>query len=311
MKNYFRIVVLLASTIAFQAPFLQVNAQSDEIGMTESQQETLIGFGELLEFIPVFELLEEAVEILEGLVSQAWDTISPIVTIVTDTIGDVISAISSMDAFQTVLDGLESTLDALESTVSGLEAIVDGIESAIPWMALNEDDAELSNIGDFETVSDLPDEPNGGFEAGEFDDIIVVLPQVDDAGNPSNLMVLTNPNASLTGAAASLYSESSTGNPWGDIWVNPTIVDPVFQGDIHGLEASDIGLGQINNTSDLDKPISTALEEALNSKIQITTVAPESNTSPCSVGQVFTDEDYFYVCVAPNAWSRTNLEGSW
>ncbi len=311
MKNYFRIVVLLASTIAFQAPCLQVNAQSDEIGMTESQQETLVGFGELLDFIPLFELLEDAVEILEGLVSQAWDTISPIVTVVTDTVGDVISAISSMDAFQVVLDGLESTLSALSTTVSALEGIVDAIESAIPWMALNEDDAELSDIGDFETVSDLPDEPNGGFEAGEFDDLIVVLPQVDDAGNPSNLMVLTNPNASLTGAAASFYSESSTGNPWGDIWVNPTIIDPVFQGNIHGLEASDIGLGQINNTSDLDKPISTALEEALNSKIQITIVAPESNTSPCAVGQVFTDEDYFYVCVAPNAWSRTNLEGSW
>lgn len=40
---------------------------------------------------------------------------------------------------------------------------------------------------------------------------------------------------------------------------------------------SDIGLGNVDNTSDLDKPISTATQEALNTKVNVTTSVLKSD----------------------------------
>lgn len=304
MKYYFRLLILLSSIAAFQASSNHVHAQSDDFGLSQNEQDILIGFGDLIDFTAIWDALESAVDALSVVVNNAWNTISPMVNTVGDAITNIGNAISATSGFQ-------ATVDALSSTVSGLQDIVDGIENAVPWMALDEDDAELSNIEAFETVTDLPDELIGGIEEGALDNMTLILPQVDDNGNPTNLIVLTNPEASLTETAASLYSESSTGNPWGDVWVNPTIIDPVFEGNVNGLDASAFGLGLVNNTSDLDKPISVPLEEALSSKIQISAAIPQSNISPCTVGEVASDDSYFYVCVAPNTWSRTNFDDSW
>lgn len=47
----------------------------------------------------------------------------------------------------------------------------------------------------------------------------------------------------------------------------------------HSVTASQIGLGNVNNTSDLDKPISTATQSALNNKADISILAPVATSN--------------------------------
>ncbi len=63
---------------------------------------------------------------------------------------------------------------------------------------------------------------------------------------------------------------------------------PTFTGTISGITASMVGLGDVDNTSDLDKPVSTAVQSALDDKLDISsassTYAPLS--SPTFTGTV-------------------------
>lgn len=56
-------VAALALLCAWSNP---AQAQSDDFGLTESEVEIMTGFGELIEFIPEFELLETAMAVLQG-----------------------------------------------------------------------------------------------------------------------------------------------------------------------------------------------------------------------------------------------------
>jgi len=58
---------------------------------------------------------------------------------------------------------------------------------------------------------------------------------------------------------------------------SPAYVSPVSVKAILGLTASDVGLGNVNNTSDLNKPISTATQSALNGKLSGTIVTTLGN----------------------------------
>jgi hypothetical protein len=52
--------------------------------------------------------------------------------------------------------------------------------------------------------------------------------------------------------------------------------NPTFTGTVAGVTADSIGLGQVNNTSDLNKPVSIATQNALN------TVVANTNTTLAS-----------------------------
>ena len=51
------------------------------------------------------------------------------------------------------------------------------------------------------------------------------------------------------------------------------VANPTFTGNINGVTASMIGLGNVDNTSDLAKPISTATQSALNLKAPLASPA--------------------------------------
>ena len=52
-----------------------------------------------------------------------------------------------------------------------------------------------------------------------------------------------------------------------------TLASPTFTGIVKGIDASMVGLGNVNNTSDINKPISTAQQTALNLKANIASPA--------------------------------------
>jgi hypothetical protein len=47
------------------------------------------------------------------------------------------------------------------------------------------------------------------------------------------------------------------------------LVSPTFTGDVSGITKTMVGLGNVNNTSDLNKPVSTATQTALNLKANL------------------------------------------
>ena len=297
------IIVLFTALLSFQfSPNLHAQS-SDDFGMDENTEAVLVGFGDLLDFTVLWEALEVVVDTMKSLIDTVWAVIEPFVASVGTAITDVLSAITSMGVFQALLDGLQAAMTLLEDVVDAIQVTVDALESLNPFMALNEIDDEMSIISSDDGFVEWTDEILG--------DLTILMPEFDDNGNPTNVTILTNPGATLSETANSVYSESASGNPWGDLWINPTIIDPIFQGVVTGFSPVDLGLGEVNNTSDLNKPISLALQQELNAKIQIADLMPENNDSPCAMGEVFSDQNYFYICVAPNTWKRTNLDASW
>ena len=62
----------------------------------------------------------------------------------------------------------------------------------------------------------------------------------------------------------------------------------------------------VDNTSDADKPVSTATQTALNAKATLV-AAPALASSSGTAGQIAYDTSYFYVCVSANVWRRVAI----
>lgn len=97
-----------------------------------------------------------------------------------------------------------------------------------------------------------------------------------------------------------------------------------------GLTKADVGLGNVDNTSDLAKPISTdtaaalaavvdmiadkadqddllALSSAVDGKMAEWVSPPLSETDTGAAGSLSVDADYLYICTATDTWRRIAL----
>lgn len=320
----------------------RLQAQSDDFGLSESETATLVAFGDLLDFIDVFEPLQgivngfqstvtgltgqttEMITNVAGLTSEVENVLGPAVSgltsqvesTVNDITGNVASQVSGLagdvggavgtvtntlqpavNAVETTVNGLVSTVNSLTSTVSALESAVDGLNSLNPFgMILAEVDGVqvmLNSEGDVVPVT-------------------VIVPTIDAVGLAQPITLVTNPTVweGENWPVVEGY-ETTPGNDWGKLWINPTLHNPNFLGNIHGLNPSHLGLGEVDNTSDLNKPISLAAQAALDSKVNIGEGAPVASDAPCSAGEVVMTEDYLFVCVSENNWRRTAVETDW
>lgn len=92
------------------------------------------------------------------------------------------------------------------------------------------------------------------------------------------------------------------------------------------LVKGDVGLGNVDNTSDVNKPVSTAQQTALDLKAPIaspsftgtaktegdtfgidTAKTPASASDTGTTGQIAWDADYLYVCTATDTWKRVAI----
>jgi len=114
-----------------------------------------------------------------------------------------------------------------------------------------------------------------------------------DVSMNSNLNVYGNTilgNLNITGNAvfSKIYSNTFYENGISISSKYAPIASPSFTGTVSGITSAMVGLGNVNNTSDLDKPISTAVQSALNNYV--------SSISPAFTGTP----------TAPTATSGTN-----
>lgn len=91
----------------------------------------------------------------------------------------------------------------------------------------------------------------------------------------------------------------------------------------HSVTKAQVGLGNVDNTSDANKPVSTTQQTALDLKANIaspsftgtaktegdtfgidTAKTPSSASDTGTTGQIAWDSTYFYICVATDTWQR-------
>jgi hypothetical protein len=96
-------------------------------------------------------------------------------------------------------------------------------------------------------------------------------------GNVDNTADVDKPISTATQAALNLKANSTDVNTAlalkasaADVDLKAPIASPTFTGIVSGITKSMIGLGSVDNTSDVDKPISTATQEALDLKLNAT-----------------------------------------
>lgn len=70
------------------------------------------------------------------------------------------------------------------------------------------------------------------------------------------------------------------------------------------LNKSAVGLGNVDNTADANKPVSTAQQTAIDGKLNTWVAAPASAVSTGTAGQLAYDSSWLYVCVATDTWVR-------
>jgi hypothetical protein len=71
-----------------------------------------------------------------------------------------------------------------------------------------------------------------------------------------------------------------------------------------------LGLGNVDNTSDANKPVSTATQTALNQKLEWS-APPATAADPGTAGQIAYDATHLFICTATDTWARIALVTSW
>jgi hypothetical protein len=109
-------------------------------------------------------------------------------------------------------------------------------------------------------------------------------------GNVDNTADADKPISTLTQAALNLKANTTDVNTAlalkasaSDLDLKAPIASPTFTGTVSGITKSMVGLGSVDNTSDVSKPISTATQAALDTKVSTqtfsTTLATKANTT--------------------------------
>jgi hypothetical protein len=106
---------------------------------------------------------------------------------------------------------------------------------------------------------------------------------IDQINNTSDL---AKPISTATQAALDTKVSTSTFSTTiaakanvADVALKAPIDSPTFTGTVGGITKAMVGLGSVDNTSDLAKPVSTATQAALDLKVSTTTLASKENTA--------------------------------
>ena len=83
----------------------------------------------------------------------------------------------------------------------------------------------------------------------------------------------------------------------GQLALKAPLANPTFTGTVSGVTKAMVGLGSVDNTADLAKPISTATQTALDAKYSISS----ANNTACAWTTGVANSGYHYIHAGPNA----------
>ena len=300
------------------------NAQesnSDAFGMSESEQEVLTSFGDLITMIGDWDILNAAFDAVEDVYDLVDDAISEVQSVMTNILDNLGVLQPAIDAFNSAVGLLNSAIQTLNELVSSIEdacSALDGVFSDF-----------LGGIGDFaedviDGVGDVGEDV--GEEVGGFIcDILCLI--LSDNGEPFAFEAGQNESSANTGgpvgpsAAFSSVGNEGTSSPLHPTYAvssfsdnyffqNPVIVNPIFDETTLEVNLNVFQLEHVDNTSDIEKPVSQDAAIALNHRAEWRSV-PIGQFAQGAVNDLSFDEDFLYVCIAPNQWSKVPLNSQW
>ena len=303
------------------------NAQesnSDAFGMSESEQEVLTSFGDLITMIGDWDILNAAFDAVEDVYDLVDDAISEVQSVMTNILDKLGVLQPAIDAFNSAVGLLNSAIQTLNELISSIEAACSVLEGVFSDF--------LGGIGDFaedviDGVGDVADDVGDGLsDVGEgFCDIFCLI--LSDNGEPFAIEAGQSESGANTGGSVGpLAAFSSVGNDgtssalhptyavssFSDnyFFQNPVIVNPIFDETTLDVNLNVFQLEHVDNTSDIEKPVSQDAAIALNHRAEWRSV-PIGQFAQGAVNDLSFDEDFLYVCIAPNQWSKVPLNSQW
>lgn len=195
----------------------------------------------------------DAIQNLESDLSDLADSVDNSVSTITNDISSVQSDITDLQTLKAPLDGpsftgtvilpgTTSIGDVSSTEIGFLDGVTSGIQSQI--------DTKLASDTAASTYAPLNSPTFGG---------TVELPATTSIGDVSATEI-----GYLDGVTSSIQDQLN------DLDTDKAPIEsPTFTGTVSGVTASMVGLGNVDNTSDLDKPVSNATQTALNSKLNL------------------------------------------
>ena len=186
---------------------------------------------------------------------------------------DPVSALASLDTSVTgaELDALKTKVDSVESgakddqTANEIEALLDTYYGNTDWRTGG------TGTSDHGALTGLSDDDHSQYHTDARGDARYYTQAQVDAAIPSTPAEV---DADPVGTAANAVSAHDTdsrhfsGTDKDDLAAAKLHTSAI--GNPHSVTAADVGLGNVNNTADADKPISTATQTALNAKSDTT-----------------------------------------
>lgn len=298
------------------------NAQesnSDAFGMSESEQEVLTSFGDLITMIGDWDILNAAFDAVEDVYDLVDDAISEVQSVMTNILDNLGVLQPAIDAFNNAVGLLNSAIQTLNELISSIEAACSVLEGVFSDF--------LGGIGDFagdviDGVGDVGEDIGDGLEEICFFCLIL-----SDNGEPFAIEAGQSESGANTGGSVGpLAAFSSVGNDgtssalhptyavssFSDnyFFQNPVIVNPIFDETTLDVNLNVFQLEHVDNTSDIEKPVSQDAAIALNHRAEWRSV-PIGQFAQGAVNDLSFDEDFLYVCIAPNQWSKVPLNSQW
>ena len=300
------------------------DSSSDAFGMSESEQEVLTSFGDLITMIGDWDILNAAFDAVEDVYDLVDDAISEVQSVMTNILDKLGVLQPAIDAFNSAVGLLNSAIQTLNELISSIEAACSVLEGVFSDF--------LGGIGDFaedviDGVGDVADDVGDGLsDVGEgFCDIFCLI--LSDNGEPFAIEAGQSESGANTGGSVGpLAAFSSVGNDgtssalhptyavssFSDnyFFQNPVIVNPIFDETTLDVNLNVFQLEHVDNTSDIEKPVSQDAAIALNHRAEWRSV-PIGQFAQGAVNDLSFDEDFLYVCIAPNQWSKVPLNSQW
>ena len=305
----------------------QEDINDDNINLTSSEQSILEAFGSAVDMIANWFSLET----LQNTVEDTYNFVSSTFTGLTESFTQLLNDWGVLDG---LISAFNSTVSAGESAVNFVYGLINTVTG---WMndVINGVGGALNDAGEWVTdtggdivdgVGDVIDDIGGGL-GGLFGGMILadngepfpIEASVNDEGAsdlntdepttaflppPNSGAVIglpPQPNQVQDAYTIANFSES-------DVYLNPLIVHPIFNGQFPEWSLVDFNAHNIDNTPDILKPVSSTQQEEL-SKFPVWASAPLYSNDVGSEGAIAFDENYFYA-YENGAWNRVTL-ASW
>ncbi len=221
-----------------------------------------------------------SVGIVSSAVSDLTTDLGTAETNITTLTNDLNTLETTVSGVQGSLATAETDIDNLQSEVSGLETTVGNLETekaptASPTFSGTVVLPSTTSIGDVSNTeisylngvtSDIQTQLDGKLASSTASSTYAPL------SGPTFTGTVTLPSTTSIGSVSDTelgYLNGVTSDIQTQLNAKAPTADPTFTGTVSGVTATHVGLGNVDNTSDANKPVSTATQTALDAKLSL------------------------------------------